>query len=95
MEGRLGGGGLGVLVCCLTYRSNFAVDHAPMSRRSTVSIPNTDTSNIWAFHMLFLPPAGGGEEGTPLHPHSDGTEHEEVFTDQAYIARSCTKREAP
>ena len=31
----------------------LAIDHASLSRRSTVPTPHGDTSNIWAFNTLF------------------------------------------
>ena len=42
--------------------SSFTVDHAPLSKQSTVPPPKRDTSNIWApitcfstYHESFLP----------------------------------------
>ena len=40
-----GGEGAYSFVACL---SHLTVDHASLSRRSTVPAPNRDTSNIWA-----------------------------------------------
>ena len=46
-----GGGGMGYsFVACL---SHLTVDHASLSRQSTVPTPNRDTSNIWALVTLF------------------------------------------
>ena len=44
-RGGEGGGGAYSFVACL---SNLTIDHASLSRRSTVPTPNRDTSNIWA-----------------------------------------------
>ena len=44
------GGGAYSFVACL---SHLTIDHASLSRRSTVPTPNRDTSNIWALITLF------------------------------------------
>ena len=44
-----GGRGAYSSVACL---SHLALDHASLSRRSTVPTPNRDTSNIWALITL-------------------------------------------
>ena len=46
------GGGGGVLICC--WLSHLTIDHAYLSRRSTVPTPNRDTSNVWALILLFF-----------------------------------------
>ena len=43
------GGGAYSFVACL---SHLTIDHASLSRRSTVLAPNRDTSNIWALITL-------------------------------------------
>ena len=44
------GGGMAYLfVACL---SHLTIDHASLSRRSTVPTPNRDTSNVWALITL-------------------------------------------
>ena len=48
---RGGWGGAYSFVACL---SHLTIDHASLSRRSTVPTPNRDTSNIWAL-MTLLP----------------------------------------
>ena len=45
-----GGGAYSFVACCL---SHLTIDHAFLSRRSTVPTPNRDTSNIWALITLF------------------------------------------
>ena len=40
-------GGGGILICCFCL-SHLTIDHASLSRRSTVPSPNRDTCNIWA-----------------------------------------------
>ena len=48
--GRVGGGGGGYsFFACL---SHLTIDHASLSRRSTVPTPNRDTSNVWALITL-------------------------------------------
>ena len=42
-------GGAYSLVACL---SHLTIDHASLSRRSTVPTPNRSTSNIWALITL-------------------------------------------
>ena len=50
--GRSAEGG-GILMCCLPY-FHLTIDHASLSRRSTVPTPNNrDTSNNWAVITLF------------------------------------------
>ena len=44
------GGGAYSFVACL---SQLTIDQGSISRRSTVPIPNRNTSNIWALIMLF------------------------------------------
>ena len=48
-----GGWGWGAysFVACLC---NLTIDHASLSRRSTVPTPSRDNSNIWAPNTLFL-----------------------------------------
>ena len=50
--GREGGGGGRAysFVACLNH---LTIDHASLSRRSTVPTPDRDTSNIWALIKLF------------------------------------------
>ena len=43
------GGGAYSFVACLGH---LTIDHASLSRRSTVPTPNRDTSNIWALVAL-------------------------------------------
>ena len=43
--------GEGVFICCLLC--HLTIDHASLSRRSTVPTPDRGTSNIWAFITLF------------------------------------------
>ena len=43
-----GGGGYSFVACL----SHSTIDHASLSRRSTVTTPNRDTSNIWALITL-------------------------------------------
>ena len=43
----------GVLRYCVLYYSHLAIDHASLSRGSTVPTPNRDTSNIWALITFF------------------------------------------
>ena len=47
--GRSGGGWRTHLLVCLCH---LAIDHASLSRRSTVPTPNRDNSNIWALLTL-------------------------------------------
>ena len=47
--GRRDRGGAYSFVACLGH---LAIEHASLSRRSTVPTPNRDTSNIWALIML-------------------------------------------
>ena len=46
----MGGGGYSFADACL---SHLTVDHASLSRRSTVPTPNKDTSNIWGLTTPF------------------------------------------
>ena len=49
---RWAGGGAYSFVACLV--SHLTIDHASLSRRSTVPTPNRDTSNVWAL-STFIP----------------------------------------
>ena len=42
-----------LLMCCLSCVVIRPIDDAPLSRRSTVSTPNREASNIWALLALF------------------------------------------
>ena len=44
-----GGGGGYAFAACL---SRLTLDHASLSRRSTVPTPNRDTANVWALIMF-------------------------------------------
>ena len=37
----------------VAFRSHLTIDHASLSRRTTVPVPDRDTSNIWAFITFF------------------------------------------
>ena len=45
-----GGGGVYSFVACVRH---WIIDHASLSRRSTVPTPNRETSNIWAIISFF------------------------------------------
>ena len=49
---KTGGGGAYSFVAC---PGRLTIDHASLSRRSTVPAPNGDTSNVWGAHYLFFP----------------------------------------
>ena len=49
--------------------SNLTIDHASISRRSTVPSPSQDISSIWAFLMVL--PGGIGQSGAMYNTKHD------------------------
>ena len=48
-----GGGGTGGAYSFVACLSRLTIDHASLSRRSTVPTPNRDTTSVWALITLF------------------------------------------
>ena len=100
------GGGAYSCIACL---SHMTIDHASLSRRSTVSTPNRDTSNNWGVvypigEMYSILCRGWGVthchalsqsyDPRPSHPYNAGTERVGFSsTRQTLLAPSANSRE--